>query len=123
MEKQQPDAGNTWRLTKQEAEAWLRSHDGAPATVTAVIDEDGIQIKSGHLWVNLDAKDGRPQLVIAADPLDKHPQPLFEAAVSLVLDDKSRIVLKDPDEHGKSMMMLGRDNAVVQLFVDKPPQR
>ena len=123
METHQPDAGNMWRLTKQEAEAWLRSHDGAPATVTAVIDEDGIQIKSGHLWVNLDAKDGRPRLVIAADVSEKHPQPLFEAAVSIVLDDKSRIVLKDPDEHGKSMMILGRDSAVVQLFVDESPRR
>lgn len=123
MEKHQPDAGNMWRLTKQEAEAWLRSHDGAPATVTAVIDEDGVQIKSGHLWVNLDAKDGRPRCIIAAAPLEKHPLPLFEAAVSLVLDEKSRIVLKHPDEHGKSMMMLGRDNAVVQLFVDEQPHK
>lgn len=123
MEKQQPDAGNMWRLTKQEAEAWLRSHDGAPATVTAVIDERGIQIKSGHLWVDLDAKDGRPCLLIAAAPLEKHAQPLFEAAVSLVLYEDSRIVLKDADEHGQSMMMVGRDAAVVQLFVGEPPRK
>lgn len=118
MTKRKKDLTAT-RLTKQQAENWLRDHDGLDVRAESVVDERVIEINHGRLWVDLEAKNGRPRILVAARPFEPNPQPLFEFAISLALDDKTKIALQESDADGKTLLVMQRDDAGLELFFDK----
>ena len=77
---------------------WLHDNDGMDAGIDFVKMDLTYESIGGKLWVDIDAQEGRPHVLVVADTYGYSRIPLARAAVALHITDDMQFTLDDEQD-------------------------